>query len=82
MIPVTPPAKTGVTPSEPRLSVAMSVYNNAPYLALAIDSILTQTVADFEFLIVNDGSTDGTARIAAERTRWEPVIRAAGITAD
>jgi glycosyltransferase involved in cell wall biosynthesis len=47
----------------PRISVAMSVYNNAPYLAHAIESILAQTLTDFEFLIVNDGSTDGSGDI-------------------
>lgn len=41
----------------------MSVYNGARYLREAIDSILNQTFTDFEFIIVNDGSTDATATI-------------------
>ena len=41
----------------------MSVYNGAAYLREAVNSILSQTHTDFEFLIVNDGSTDGTAEI-------------------
>lgn len=41
----------------------MSVYNGEKYLCEAIDSILNQTFKDFEFLIINDGSTDGTAEI-------------------
>jgi len=41
----------------------MSVYNGEKYLREAIDSILNQTFTDFEFLIVNDGSTDRTAEI-------------------
>ena len=49
--------------SDPAISVAMSVYNGAPYLGLAIESILAQTFTDFEFLILNDGSTDGSAAI-------------------
>ena len=49
--------------SSPSVSVAMSVYNNAPYLAQAIVAMLAQTHADFEFLIVNDGSTDESAAI-------------------
>ena len=47
----------------PRISVAMSVYNNAPYLGAAIESVLAQTLTDFEFLIVDDGSTDGSGDI-------------------
>jgi glycosyltransferase involved in cell wall biosynthesis len=41
----------------------MAVYNVAPYLREAMDSILTQTYTDFEFLIYNDGSTDNTAAV-------------------
>ena len=47
----------------PRISVAMSVYNNAAFLDEAIASIRTQSFADFELLIVDDGSTDGSAAI-------------------
>lgn len=47
----------------PSISIAMSVYNNAPYLAQAIGAMLAQTHADFEFMIVNDGSTDESAAI-------------------
>ena len=49
--------------TEPLISVAMSVFDNAPYLAHAIESILAQTCGDFEFLIVNDGSRDGSGEI-------------------
>jgi len=42
----------------PSVSVMMPVYNAQPYLAEAVESILGQTFADFEFLIVDDGSTD------------------------
>ena len=41
----------------------MSVYNGEKYLKQAIDSILTQDFKDFEFIIVNDASTDKTAQI-------------------
>jgi hypothetical protein len=43
-----------------KVSVVMSVYNGERYLREAIDSILGQTFRDFEFIIVDDGSTDGT----------------------
>jgi len=41
----------------------MSVYNGERFLRQAVDSILNQTFTDFEFIVVNDGSTDGTAEI-------------------
>src|SRR3972149_9017394 len=47
----------------PAISVIMSVYNNAPYLCESIDSILEQTFHDFEFIIINDASTDYTHKI-------------------
>ena len=48
---------------EPKVSVLMSVYNGERYLREAIDSILNQTLKDFEFFIINDGSTDSTKKI-------------------
>ncbi|MEI6946635.1 glycosyltransferase [Paraflavisolibacter sp. H34] len=47
----------------PCVTVLMPVYNAEKYLAEAIDSILQQTFTDFEFLILDDGSTDGSVRI-------------------
>ena len=49
--------------NELKISVMMSVYNGEKYLGQAIDSILNQTFADFEFIIVNDGSTDSSFKI-------------------
>lgn len=47
----------------PALSVIMAVYNGEPHLAEAIQSILNQTCKDFEFIVINDGSTDGSGAI-------------------
>lgn len=50
----------------PRVSVLMSVYNGKAYLREAVESILSQSFTDFEFIITNDGSTDGTLDILKE----------------
>lgn len=47
----------------PRISVVMSVYNGERWLREAVDSVLGQTLGDFELLVIDDGSTDTTARI-------------------
>ena len=47
----------------PRVSVVMAVRNGVPYLEQAVDSILAQTLTDFEFVIIDDGSTDSTPEI-------------------
>jgi len=49
----------------PKVTVVMAVYNGRRYVQEAIQSILDQTFSDLEFLIVDDGSTDGSADIVA-----------------
>lgn len=49
-----------VNPNAPTVSVVMPVYNGEPYLGEAVESILNQTFTDFEFIIIDDGSTDNT----------------------
>ena len=49
----------------PPVSVIMAVYNGERYVAEAVESILRQTHGNLEFIIVNDGSTDGTRSILA-----------------
>ncbi|MDD4353774.1 MAG: glycosyltransferase family A protein, partial [Candidatus Nanoarchaeia archaeon] len=46
-----------------RISVIMSAYNTERYIAEAIESILNQTFKDFEFIIIDDGSTDDSLKI-------------------
>lgn len=52
----------------PLVTVLLPVWNGERFLRPAVESILGQTFADFEFLVVDDGSTDGTPRILAEYT--------------
>ena len=47
----------------PTVSVLMPAYNSEKYIGEAIDSILNQSMQDFEFIIINDGSTDKTEQI-------------------
>ena len=49
----------------PKISVIMPVYNSEKYLREAMDSILNQTFTDFEFIILDDGSTDSSPAIVA-----------------
>lgn len=51
---------------KPQVTVIMPCYNRARYLREAIDSVLKQTFSGFELIIVDDGSTDGSAAIIAE----------------
>lgn len=59
----------------PYLSVIMAVYNGAAHLAQAVASVLNQTYADFEFIIVDDGSTDATPKILADFAARDARIR-------
>ena len=47
----------------PAVSVVMTVFNTEAYVAEAVESVLGQTFGDFEFIIVDDGSTDGSTAI-------------------
>jgi GT2 family glycosyltransferase len=59
----------------PLISVLMSVYNAQRYLAQAVESILHQSLTDFEFLIVDDGSTDGSLAILQRYAQQDQRIR-------
>ena len=47
----------------PKISIISTVYNTGPYLRPAVESILAQTFTDFELLLVDDGSHDGSAEV-------------------
>jgi glycosyltransferase involved in cell wall biosynthesis len=58
-----------------RVSVLLPIYNGAAYLDAAIESLLAQTVRDFELLIIDDGSTDGTLDIVKRHAASDSRIR-------
>jgi glycosyltransferase involved in cell wall biosynthesis len=57
----------------PKVTVVIPVYNREKYLGIAVDSILSQTFSDFELLVIDDGSNDGS--IAVVRSYGDPRIR-------
>ena len=59
--------------SFPKFSVVIPLYNKAKSIRSTIDSVLAQTLDNFELIVVNDGSTDGSADIV--RTIKDPRIR-------
>jgi len=59
----------------PIISVLMPVYNAEKYIQAAVESILKQTFTDFEFIIINDGSTDGTLKILEDYALQDERIR-------
>ena len=61
--------------SAPTVSVLVTVYNRAPYLAACLDSVLASSWTDFEVVIVDDRSTDESAAIAAEFASRDSRIR-------
>jgi glycosyltransferase involved in cell wall biosynthesis len=61
--------------SVPAVSVLMTAYNREPYIAASIDSVLAQTFDNFELVVVDDRSTDGTVEIARQFARRDSRIR-------
>ena len=58
----------------PRISVLMGIYNCAPTLQEALDSLYAQTFQDFQIILCDDGSTDTTLAVAEENARRHPNI--------
>jgi len=57
---------SAVASREPKVSVIIPCYNYARYLTDAVESVLNQSVQDFEIIIVNDGSTDNSREVAEQ----------------
>ena len=55
----------------PVISVVMSVYNGSSYLHESIQSILNQTFTDYEFIIINDGSSDDSLNIIKQYSEFD-----------
>jgi glycosyltransferase involved in cell wall biosynthesis len=61
------------SPADPKVTVFMAVYNREKSVGASIDSVLAQTFADFELLVIDDGSSDQSVRVVEERR--DPRIR-------
>jgi glycosyltransferase involved in cell wall biosynthesis len=59
----------------PTISVVMSVYNAGRYLREAVESVLGQTFGDFEFIIIDDGSADGSPQVLRDYAGRDPRVR-------
>lgn len=63
------------TKSPARVSIIMTFYNSQAFLAEAIDSVLAQTFADFELILVDDGSSDASSGIARDYSERDSRLR-------
>jgi glycosyltransferase involved in cell wall biosynthesis len=65
-VPFHPAVASGVIRPRPRVVLGMTLYNRAPHLREALDSLLGQTYTDFALLLLDDASSDETEAIARE----------------
>ena len=61
--------------SAPRVSIVIPVYNREKYITFAVESVLRQTYTDWELIISDDGSTDGTLEMITEFALHDSRIR-------
>jgi hypothetical protein len=64
----------GAEADTPLVSVIIPVHNGEPFVADAVDSVLDQTLRDIEVVVVDDGSTDGTPDVLADRAARDPRV--------
>ena len=65
----------GKSETPPKVSIGMPIFNGEPFIREAIDSLLAQTFTDFELIISDNGSTDGTEAICREYAACNARIR-------
>lgn len=70
-----PEALTGASRVSPPISVGVPVYNGEKYVQIALDALLEQTFSDFEIIICDNASTDGTRAICEAYAARDPRIR-------
>jgi glycosyltransferase involved in cell wall biosynthesis len=70
----TPTPTSGISGFSPLISIVMPVWNRRSFVGAAIDSVVGQTYGNWELLVVDDGSTDGSCDIISERLH-DPRIR-------
>ncbi len=63
------------SPDSPLVSVVTPVFNRARFIGKAIESVQRQTLSDWEYVIVDNGSTDGTTDVVREYMKSDPRIR-------
>lgn len=59
----------------PKVSIVVAAYNVAPYLSRCLESLLRQTEASFEIIIIDDGSTDNTPTLADDYALCDPRVK-------
>jgi len=60
--------------SRPRVSIGVAIYNEAKFLRSTLDSVLAQDFTDFELIISDNASTDGTQEISLEYVARDPRV--------
>ena len=58
----------------PKVSIVLPTYNGEKYIRESIDSVMNQTFTDWELIIVNDCSSDGTVEIINEYVKMDNIV--------